>query len=229
MKKRGPAIAWARASDDETAESIVGELSLDPSIEKSQAVNEVKRCIEDVRETFAAAGLEPWPSKAKETIEQIAKHAEALAACIEKLSPNWRWYLSLSVFNERNDEGIPIIDNRPGVDSDRTARTRMGEWIDHLKRIPHDFGRMQNSRRDFFHGPQALCAFKARELILALAPTTEFKKGESSKFNSITSKLWEAATGKQQSMKNSCDDNVDLFRRMQRAVEEQDLAPGAGD
>ena len=38
-----------RASDDETAESIVGELSLDPSIERSGAENEVKRCIESLR------------------------------------------------------------------------------------------------------------------------------------------------------------------------------------
>ena len=86
---------------------------------------------------------------------------------------------------------------------------------------------MRNLPRDYFSGPKAHCAFEARELILRLAPSTEFTKGESSKFNSIASKLWEAATGEQQSMKNFCDDNVDLFRRIQRAVEEHNLAPGA--
>jgi hypothetical protein len=221
MTKRSPALVRRladSASDDEIAESIVGELGLNRSTDKERAISQIKCCFESVRETVTAAGREPRPSKAKETIEQIAKHAEALASCIEKLSPNWRWHLSLSVFNERNDEGVPIIDNRPDVDSDGRARTRMSEWIDHLKRIPDDFGQMQNSRRDFFYGPQALCAFKVRELISALSPATELTTGAGSKFYAITSWVWYAATGEQKSLKRACDANIKLFKQFEEAA-----------
>lgn len=204
----------APASDDEIAESIIDELDLNRSTNKAWAISRVKCCIEDLRDFVDAAGLEPQPGKAKDTIEQITKHAEALASCIEKLSPKWRWYLSFSVFNERNRGGAVIVGHGP----DKTADRRMSEWINYLKRVPHDFGQMQNSPRDFFPGAKASCAFKARELILALSPTTKLTKGDHSKFYKIANWLWYAATGDEQSLKRACDANIDWFRSMQRAV-----------
>lgn len=211
-----------RLRDEEVAEAIVGELRHhDPGIDETRAVDHVKSRIEELRTFARKAAIEPRPSAAKRTIVQIADHAEALATCIEKLSPNWRFVLSW-VFHERGDNGALAL----SAGSERAAESRMNDWISDLKKIPHDLGLMRNSPHDFFTGPKVKCAFEAREIILALSPTTKLTKGGT--FYLITSWLWEAISGEQEkSLKRACDWVLSLFAAMERA--HLSASPDAGD
>jgi len=208
LKKRGPAVALFGTSDDEWAESIIGEPDVDPSIEKSRAINDVKGSIESLRRDVRELNAERRPSKASKTIDQVIGHAEALAACIEKLSPFWRKHLCSRVFSDRVDY-IPVLEAASFVE---VAEVRKNEWVGYLKRIPNEFGPRLLRARDYRSGPQDLCAFTARELIMVLSPATEFNKGEDSEFCRVTSKLWQAATGQEQNMRRACDRVVDLVR-----------------
>jgi hypothetical protein len=117
-----------RLRDEEVAEAIVGELRHhDPGIDETRAVDHVKSRIEELRTFARKAAIEPRPSAAKRTIVQIADHAEALATCIEKLSPNWRFVLSW-VFHERGDNGALAL----SAGSERAAESRMNDWISDL-------------------------------------------------------------------------------------------------
>jgi uncharacterized protein YndB with AHSA1/START domain len=202
-----------RLRDEEIAEAIVGELRHhDPAIDRSRAVDHIKSRIEELRGFDRKAATEPRPSAAKRTVAQIADHAEALATCIEKLSPNWRLVLSW-MFYERGDNGSLAL----SAGSHLAAGSRMNDWISDLKKISHDLGLMRNSPHDFFTGPKVKCAFEAREIILALSPTMKLTKGET--FYLITSWLWEAISGEQEkSLKRACDRVLSLFAAMERAA-----------
>ena len=209
---RSPKRGREQLRDAEVAEAIVGELRRhDPAIDKSRAVDRVKSCVAELRTFARKAGTEPRPSTAKKTVAQIVTHAEAMAACIEKLSPNWRFTLSW-VFYQRGEGGSLVLSKG----SDFAAESRMNDWISDLKKIPHDFGQMRNSPHDFFEGPKVACAFAARGIILASLPTMKLAKGDTSLFYLITSWLWYAISGENKSMKRSCDRVIDLIAAMER-------------
>jgi hypothetical protein len=215
--RRPPGRGRERPRDGEVAEAIVGELRHhDPAIDESPAVDHIKCRIEELRAFARNAATEPRPSAAKRTVVQIADHAEALATCIEKLSPNWRFVLSW-VFYERGDNDALMLSARSRL----AAELRMNDWISDLKKIPHDFGQMRHSPHDFFSGPKLKCAFEAREIILALSPTTKLTKGDP--FYLITSWLWEAISGEQEkSLKRACDRCLNLFAAIERRLPDAD-------
>jgi hypothetical protein len=211
--RRPPGRGRERLRDEQVAETIVGELRrYDPAIDESRAVDHIKCRIVELRAFTRKAATEPRPSAAKGTVAQIADHAGTLASCIEKLSPNWHFVLSWA-FYERGDNGSLAL----SAGSERAAESRMNDWISDLKKISHDFGRMRNSPHDFFSGPKVKCAFEAREIILALSPTTKLTKGDL--FYMITSWLWEAVSGEQEkSLKRACDRCLNLVAAMGRAA-----------
>ncbi len=113
----------------------------------------------------------------------------------------------------------------PRPDSDRKAKSGMDEWIFELKEIPQIFGALPDSLHDYFQGPKAKCASEAREIILALSPTTELTKGDSSTFYVVASFLWEAISGeKDKSMKRACDNLIDFIRAVESAVAAREIA-----
>jgi hypothetical protein len=211
--RRPPKRGYERFRDEEVAESIIGELRRhDPAIDKSRAIDHVKSCLAGLRTFARKAGTEPRPSTAKKTVAQIGAHAEALAVCIEKLSPNWRFAFSW-VFYRRGEGGSLVLSKG----SDLAAESRMNDWISDLKKIPHDFGQMRNSPHNFFAGPKVECAFAARGIILASLPAMKLTKGDTSSFYLITSWLWYAISEeKDKSMKRSCDRVIDLIAAMER-------------
>ena len=89
------------------------------------------------------AEAELRPSEVKKTMMQIVNHAETLASCIEKLSPNWRFYLRFSVLHERLS-GRPVFDvylggaegsGLVGRNNTKEADDKMIGWISDLKKI----------------------------------------------------------------------------------------------
>jgi hypothetical protein len=226
-QRQSPAPVGPARSDDDLAKAIVAALS----IEGTSAVHHVKSRIGCLRKSVPAAARRAQPNKTNKTIKEIAEHARALAAGIDALDPGWRWFLALSAFQERSPAGAVLA----GCDDAHKATVRMEEWIRDLKRLPDNFGQMKASsvildrgkprRSDFFSRPKTLCAFEAREIILALSPTTKLTKGDSSKFYLIASLLWEAATGEpDEDMKRACDDCIDLFAGIAAATAEQEKA-----
>ncbi len=183
------APARAATSDVEIAQEIVRVLC--PGRIKSQAVEQVRSSIEGLREYVRAASRRGRRSDVNKTIGQIAAHARALASSIEKLDPDWRWYLRLVAFQERS-HGVPLV----GVTSDHEAETRMADWISDLQRIPQECTGVLQLPHDFFPGrPKMVCARVASKVIGALSPTMKLTKGDSSKFYLVAEWIWEAASG----------------------------------
>jgi len=200
----------AESSDDETAAAIVRLLRAGRV--SSQPVEQVKSSIEGLRVYIQDVRRRGRRSDVDKTMKQIEAHARALASAMEKLDPDWRWYLRLVTFHERRD-GVPLI----GVTPDHEAETRMADWISDLRRIPHECTRMVELARDFFPGePKMACAHAASRVIGALSPAMKLTKGDSSKFYQIAEWLWEAASGDKTSMKRSCDAYIDRMKREQR-------------
>ena len=200
--------ARERLSDDEIAKHIISELHLSAALTKAEAINIVKSKITELRDSDRKAAEEPRPSETQKTIDRVVSHARALVFNIERLSPQWRSIFRSRVFSARVDY-IPVLEAASFIEA---AQTKMNRWISDLKRIP-EFGRMQLRPSDIFTRRKQLCAFAARDLIMALSPATKLKKGNSSKFNKVTSWLWQALTGKQEiNMRRICNPCIDLFR-----------------
>jgi hypothetical protein len=160
------------------------------------AVSAVKSRIRTLRKAVQQAETMRRPSEANKTIAQIAKHAEAIAAGIDKLDDNRRWYLLLVLFGERNWHGAL----RAGYNEDQ-LRSRMTQWLSELRKA-----------RNFSPSkPKDLCAIAAREIIFELASSALVTKGDGSKFYRTASLLWEAVTGeREKSLKRACDYQIDF-------------------
>jgi hypothetical protein len=207
-QREAPAPFGPARGDDEIAREIVEVLRDMPSIETAVAA---------LREAVRGTDAEPRPSEAGKAVHQVIGHAHALAACIEKLSPQWREHLRWRVFSERVD-CVPVLQAALFI---AAADARMNEWISNLKKIPNEFGpRTGFNPRDYSRpGPKDQCAYMARDIFAALAPTTKLMKGDSSKFCLVATKLWEAVSGNvEESMKRACDRCIDSLRETEHLL-----------
>jgi Asp-tRNA(Asn)/Glu-tRNA(Gln) amidotransferase C subunit len=197
-----------KVSDDEWADAIVNDLRRHSHlrIEESEAKKFTKNFIKKVRVTVRSYLAEPRPSDAIKTIKTLADHARSLSSGMNEFSDNLHYKLSFVFLDTKS------CPRRPQWVEEQ--RSKLQEWMADLEKIAKSLEQMEKTdRRHFQHEPKISCAFSAAQLIDALSPAMELRKGRASKFYSIAETLWEAVSGHRESMKNACDRLVDACQR----------------
>jgi hypothetical protein len=206
-RRRAVQAPRKRVSVAEWAETIVGDLRRHSglAIKESLAKNFAESFIKSVRAHIRYYLAEPRPSDAIKTIGSLAGHAQSLASGMNKLSDNSRYKLSFTFLETKSGPRKPQwIEEQ---------QSKLQEWMADLKKIAKSLEQMKKTDRHFHYEPKTSCAFSAAQLIDALSPDMELRKGGASKFYKIAEDLWEAASGKRESMKGACDVLVDACRR----------------
>jgi hypothetical protein len=227
-------------NDDQVADEIYRELHGCGPDEKTASY--IRSEIEALRRAVRAAQETPRPNDAKEQFERAARLAGDLASCLDDLGSEWRSYLRLMVFQERDDgpcensgplaRPVPVLGAGPTakawarMDAWRLDLERLHVWMVDLERLRHELLHAQPLPRDFLSKPTKLCALAMSQIIWRIAPDMVLKK--SMPFYRPTLRLWRAVSGDTGSdgkkdsiapVKRACDDVVDLIRRMTRSAE----------
>jgi hypothetical protein len=183
-----------RVSNNEWAKTIVGDLRRHSglAIEEAWAIRFTKGFIEDLHGLVQFHRAEPQPNVLKKQIASLTGHARALATGINKFGV-YSFYTLAYASNP----------NALARNSEALSKTR--EWIAGLNKIAGGLEQMNADRRQIHLAPKLLCGFWTVQLIDALSPTTKLTTGEGSQFYRTAEDLWEAVSGKRESMKKQCD------------------------